>query len=65
MFSMDGYSQWRRYGMWAVELKRTNHLIGRIGPQYPEGFPDVEVSWLLGKLYWGNGYATEGARTAI
>ena len=27
--------------------------------------PAVEVGWRLAKEHWGNGYATEAARTAI
>ncbi|NIS81846.1 MAG: GNAT family N-acetyltransferase, partial [Anaerolineales bacterium] len=63
--NMVGHWQLRGYGMWAVEEKKSRRLIGRIGIHYPEGFPDIEVGWMLGKLYWGKGYATEGASAAI
>jgi RimJ/RimL family protein N-acetyltransferase len=65
MANDEGHWQLRGYGMWAVEEKSTARLIGRIGLQYPEGFPDIEVGWMLGKPYWGNGFATEGAIASI
>ncbi len=65
MSSMEGHWQLRGYGMWAVEERSTHQLIGRIGLQFPEGFPDIEVGWLLGKPNWGKGYATEGAIATI
>lgn len=61
----EGHWNLRGYGMWAVEEKGTHQLIGRIGLQFPEGFPDIEVGWMLGKPYWGKGYATEGAIASI
>jgi RimJ/RimL family protein N-acetyltransferase len=65
MSNMEGHWQLRGYGMWAVEERSTQQLIGRIGLQFPEGFPDIEVGWMLGKPYWGKGYATESAIAAI
>ncbi|MEM7282607.1 MAG: GNAT family N-acetyltransferase [Pseudomonadota bacterium] len=55
----------RGYGVWGVELISTGELIGRIGFINPEGWPGFELSWLLGEDYWGNGYATEGAASAL
>lgn len=65
MCSMEGHRELRGYGMWAVEEKSSGKLMGRIGLQYPEEFPDIEIAWLLGKAYWGKGYATEGATAAL
>lgn len=65
MAQAEGHWQLRGYGMWAVEEKSTQHLIGRIGLQFMEDFPDIEAAWLLGKPFWGQGYALEGARAAI
>jgi RimJ/RimL family protein N-acetyltransferase len=55
----------RGYGLWAVEERATGTLIGRIGHFNPEGWPGFELGWVLGKPYWGRGYATEGARRAL
>ena len=31
----------------------------------PEVLPAVEIGWRLGRLYWGQGIATEAARAAL
>jgi len=54
----------RGYGYWAVELKETGELIGRVGAWFPLWYPEVEVGWLIARERWGSGYATEaGAET--
>ncbi|HVV69747.1 MAG TPA: GNAT family N-acetyltransferase [Gammaproteobacteria bacterium] len=59
----------RGFTLWAAELKVTHELIGFIGLNYtdwPAHFtPAVEVGWRLGSEYWGNGYATEGAKACL
>jgi RimJ/RimL family protein N-acetyltransferase len=60
-----GHWQLRGYGMWAVEDKRTGAFIGRIGLHNPEGWPELEVGWLLDRAHWGQGLATEGGRAAM
>jgi RimJ/RimL family protein N-acetyltransferase len=60
-----GHWELRGYGFWAVEERRSATLIGRIGCWNPEGWPGFEVGWMLGRQYWGQGYAIEGARAAL
>ena len=60
-----GRWQLRGYGLWAVKHRESRKLIGRIGFWNPEGWPGFELGWLLGRSYWGKGYATEGARRAM
>ena len=60
-----GHWALRGYGMWAVERKSDAALIGRVGLLQPEGWTGLEVGWTLGKPYWGQGYATEAAATAL
>jgi RimJ/RimL family protein N-acetyltransferase len=60
-----GHWQLRGYGLWAVEEKASGALVGRIGFWNPEGWPGFEVGWMLGRPYWGKGFATEGARAAL
>ncbi len=60
-----GHWQLRGYGLWAAELKETGGLVGRIGLHNPEGWPGLEVGWLLERACWGRGLATEGGRAAL
>jgi RimJ/RimL family protein N-acetyltransferase len=65
MAMIVGHWQLRGYGMWAVEERESLRLVGRIGFFNPDGWPGFEIGWLLGRKYWGRGYATEGARAAL
>jgi RimJ/RimL family protein N-acetyltransferase len=65
MAMMIGHWGLRGYGMWAVERKGDGAMMGRAGLFYPEGWPAAEVGWMLGRAYWGHGYATEAARAAL
>ena len=60
-----GHWQLQGYGLWAAEERATQNLIGRIGHWNPEGWPGFELGWMLGRRYWGCGFATEGARAAL
>ena len=60
-----GHWQLRGYGMWAVESRSNGALIGRIGFYEPEGWPGMELGWMLARDQWGRGLATEGARAAL
>ena len=55
----------RGYGQWAVVERATGEFIGRAGLWQPEGWPALEVGWVLARPFWGHGYATEAARAAI
>jgi RimJ/RimL family protein N-acetyltransferase len=63
MAFITGHWELRGYGLWVVE--REGELIGRIGLLNPEGWPGLEVGWLLGRAAWGHGYATEAARASV
>ena len=60
-----GHWAMRGYGMWAIEERETGHVIGRAGLINPVGWPGPEVGYLLGRAWWGRGYATEAARAAM
>jgi RimJ/RimL family protein N-acetyltransferase len=60
-----GHWQLRGFGLWAVEEKRTGSFVGRVGCWQPEGWPGFEVGWVLGRQFWGKGYATEAALRAV
>jgi RimJ/RimL family protein N-acetyltransferase len=65
MAMIIGHWQLRGYGIWAVVERKSNDLVGRIGFFNPEGWPGFELGWVLGREYWGKGYASEGARRAL
>ena len=57
-------------GFWAAEEKISGEFMGFIGlaKQDLPGItfmPCYEIGWRLDKKYWGNGYATEGAKVAL
>src|SRR6185295_12240985 len=45
--------------------KATGEVIGRVGLWNPEGWPDLEVGWVIRRSRWGCGFATEAAREAV
>jgi RimJ/RimL family protein N-acetyltransferase len=60
-----GHWAWRGYGQWAVEERSSGELIGRVGILNPVEWPGPEVAYMLGKPWWGRGYATEAAGAAM
>ncbi len=55
----------RGFGLFVVALKSTGQVIGRVGPWFPEGWPEREIGWAI----WapeaeGRGYAFEAASAA-
>lgn len=57
------------YTYFAVNILETSECIGFIGlayQTYEAPFtPCVDIGWRLVKPYWGNGYATEGAKRCL
>lgn len=60
-----GHWAMRGYGQWAIEERSGGRLIGRAGIINPAEWPGPEVGYLLGRAWWGHGYATEAARAAM
>jgi [ribosomal protein S5]-alanine N-acetyltransferase len=60
-----GHWQLRGYGMWALELKATGEFIGRAGLLHPEGWPDIEMGWMLKPDHRHHGYATEAGAAVL
>jgi RimJ/RimL family protein N-acetyltransferase len=55
------------FGLWAVTLKKNNRLIGRCGliRQPFEGGEAIEVSYLIEREFWNQGFASEAASAAL
>ena len=60
-----GHWQLRGFGMWAVEERESERFIGRVGLHQPEGWPGLEVGWMLAPDTWDRGYATEAGRASL
>ena len=53
------------YGQWAVVEKSSGCVIGCVGLFHSEEWPGIDLSWILDRARWGNGFATEAARAAL
>src|SRR4029079_2751724 len=53
------------FGIWAVAHRQTGAFLGIVGLAEPEGWPGCELAWTLARRFWGQGFATEGARAAL
>jgi RimJ/RimL family protein N-acetyltransferase len=62
--SLLGHWALRGHGMWAVTERSTDDLLGRVGLYHPEGWPGIELGWVIDRSRWGQGIATEAARLA-
>ena len=51
--------------MWGVFERESGRLVGRVGFHQPEGWPDFELGWTMGRASWGKGYAPEAARACL
>ena len=60
-----GHWQLLGYGMFALEVKASGELAGRVGFLDPPGWPGFELGWMLGRAHWGKGYAIEAARVCL
>lgn len=58
---IDNMYRFYGYGMWLVFSKETGELLGRAGLEHREynGETELELGYLIGTRYQGQGYATE------
>jgi len=65
---IESYKE-RGYCYFATDELSTGNFIGFIGIAYQtyeaDFTPCIDIGWRLGKQYWGNGYATEGAKACL
>ena len=62
---MRGHWVFRGFGQWVVVEKQTRAVVGRVGLWNPDGWPGVELGWLIRRDRWGQGLATEAATAAL
>jgi len=55
----------RGYGQWAVVEKSSAQVIGCVGLFHPKEWPGIDLSWILHRSRWGNGFATEASLAAL
>ncbi len=55
----------RDYGQFAVVEKSTGQVIGCVGFYHPEGWPGIDLGWIIHRERWGNGFATEACLAAL
>ena len=55
----------RGAGWWAIELRDTGELAGRVGAFYRDGFPDLELGWFTHRAFWCRGIASEAAGEVV
>ncbi|MEG4493822.1 GNAT family N-acetyltransferase [Microcoleus sp. D3_18_C4] len=53
------------FGMWAVVHKIDRKMIGRCGLGLLDQTPEVELGYVLNKLYWNQGLATEASFASL
>ncbi|UWQ75020.1 GNAT family N-acetyltransferase [Leisingera sp. M658] len=53
------------YGLFAVVERSTGQTVGLVGPWFPKGWPEPELSWHLMETGRGKGYASEAAQCVL
>ena len=54
-----GHRELRGWTSSVVVERQSGRVVGRAGLWQPEGYPGVEVGWILKPGVWNQGYATE------
>lgn len=60
-----GHMEIRGYSILAIEDRATSALVGRSGPFFPEGWPMLEVGWIVDPKRQRQGIATEAGRASL
>jgi RimJ/RimL family protein N-acetyltransferase len=60
-----GHWELRGFGQWALIERDSGRLVGRAGLLQPEGWPGLEVGWLVAREHWGRGFAPEAGRASM
>jgi RimJ/RimL family protein N-acetyltransferase len=65
MAMMLGHHLTRGYSFLSVIEKSTGAWVGRVGPWFPEGWPEPEVGWTIHPAHTRQGYAREAGRACL
>lgn len=64
-FCINGYNEKNVY-QWGMELKNSHELIGNISVvKIIDEIDSVELGWVIGSKWWGNGYTAEAAERLL
>jgi len=64
-FCLESYKKDDSY-QWGIELKETGELFGNISVvRMNEDVDSVELGYVIGRRFWGNGYTTEAVKAVI
>ena len=64
-YCVKGYDNSSFY-QWGIELKDAHELIGNISVvKVIDDIDSLELGWVIGRRYWGNGYTSEAALKII
>ena len=55
----------RGYGMFALQQRDSDEVIGFCGLVHPRGQEEVEIKYALRRDFWGQGLATEAVRAML
>ena len=55
----------RGFGEFVLEYKETGQTAGLVGPWFPEGWPEPEISWIVLPEFQGQGFGFEAANRAL
>ncbi len=62
---MFGHWHVRGHGMWLIEVRDTQRLVGHAGLPHWFGSAGMEVGYALHPSAWGEGFATEACRAVL
>lgn len=64
---IEAYPYYREHGFgrWAVLSRRSGEFLGFCGLRRDNPTPEVDLGFRFFRRYWGQGYATEAAATAL
>jgi len=64
---LSGHPEFPQLGLWATVERSSGAFLGRCGllPWEIEGKSEVELAYLIDKMRWGEGFATEAAQAIM